>query len=45
MKYKVLIVDDEEFVRDLLWIYVEKLEELEVLDILFSVIVVKKVLS
>ncbi len=45
MKYKVLIVDDEEPARDLLRIYAEKLEELEVLDTLSSAIAAKKVLS
>lgn len=45
MKYKVLIVDDEEPARDLLRIYAEKLEELEVVDVLSSALSAKKVLS
>lgn len=45
MKYKVLIVDDEEPARDLLRIYAEKLEELEIVDTLPSALSAKKVLG
>lgn len=45
MKYKVLIVDDEEPARDLLQTYADKLEELEVVDILSSALSAKRVLS
>ncbi len=45
MKYKVLIVDDEEPARDLLQVYAEKLEELEVVGALSSALTAKKVLS
>ncbi|NRB46407.1 MAG: response regulator transcription factor [Saprospiraceae bacterium] len=45
MKYKVLIVDDEEPARDLLRIYAEKLEELEVVDTLSNALSAKKLLS
>lgn len=45
MKYKVLIVDDEEPARDLLRIYAEKLEELEIVETLPNALSAKKVLS
>ena len=45
MKYKVLIVDDEEPARDLLKIYAEKITELEIVDIVNSALAAKKVLQ
>ncbi|MBX2873322.1 MAG: LytTR family DNA-binding domain-containing protein [Saprospiraceae bacterium] len=45
MKYKVLIVDDEEPARDLLRNYAEKLDELEVVATLPSALSAKKLLS
>lgn len=45
MKYKVLIVDDEEPARDLLKIYAEKIAELEVVGIVNSALAAKKILQ
>lgn len=45
MKYKVVIVDDEEPARDLLAAYAEKIPELEVVGVVNSALAAKKVLQ
>lgn len=45
MKYKVLIVDDEEPARDLLNAYAQKLEELEVVGVLNNALDAKRVIG
>ncbi len=42
MKYKVLIVDDEEPARDLLVSYVQKIEELEIVEVLSNALDAKR---
>ena len=45
MKYKVLIVDDEEPARDLMVAYAEKISELEIVGVVNSALAAKKVLQ
>lgn len=45
MKYKVLIVDDEEPARDLLKIYAQKIAELEVVEVVNNALAAKKILQ
>ncbi|MCP3932889.1 MAG: response regulator transcription factor [Bacteroidetes bacterium] len=45
MKYKVIIVDDEEPARDLLHSYSQKIEELEIVDVLSNALDAKRVIN
>lgn len=45
MKYKVLIVDDEEPARDLMVAYAQKISELEIVGVVNSALAAKKVLQ
>jgi DNA-binding LytR/AlgR family response regulator len=45
MKYKVLIVDDEEPARDLIRVYASKIDDLEIVDVVSNALAAKKIIN